>query len=36
MVVTTDLFIANMETIYLDLLAQDKGYSNIPIDDSAN
>lgn len=34
--VTTDLFIANMETIYLDLLAQDKGYSNIPIDDSAN
>lgn len=34
--VTTDLFIANMETIYLDLLAQDKGYSNIPIDESAN
>lgn len=28
--ITTDLFIANMETIYLDLLAQDKGYSNIP------
>lgn len=34
--VTTDLFIANMETIYLDLLAQDKGYSNTPIDESAN
>jgi FdhE protein len=25
---TTDLFIANIETIYLDLLAQEKGYVN--------
>ena len=25
---TTDLFIANIETIYLDLLAQEKGYLN--------
>lgn len=25
---TTDLFIANIETIYLDLLAQERGYSN--------
>ena len=24
----TDLFIANVETIYLDILAQEKGYSN--------
>ena len=24
----TDLFIANIETVYLDLLAQEKGYSN--------
>jgi len=24
----TDLFIANVETIYLDILAQEKGYTN--------
>lgn len=29
---TTDLFIANIETIYLDLLAKEKGYVNHDID----
>lgn len=28
----TDLFIANMETIYLDMLAQDNGYTNHDLD----